>query len=290
MITENQKSKNINWYPGHMAKALREIGEKIKLVDVVMIVLDARIPVSSLNPEIVKLINNKRVLIVLNKKDKADDSLTNLWKKHYESKLYQVISLNSKEQSDVKKLIIKIKDGMKEKWAKDKLKGLKPRPVKTLIIGIPNAGKSTIINGLVGKKVAVVGDKPGVTKNQQWIRINQDLELLDTPGILWPKFENQEIAKKLAITGAIKDELVDVFDLAKYAIDFYLNYYPQELVKRYGIDISKNSEDILGDIAKKNNLYKNDKTIDWDRAALLVLNDIRALRLGKVTFDRYEYE
>ena len=179
---------------------------------------------------------------------------------------------------------------MAEKRAKDALKGLKPRPIKTMIIGIPNAGKSTIINGLVNKKVAGVGDKPGVTKSQQWIRINQDLELLDTPGILWPKFENQEIASNLAVTGAIKDEIVDVYELSKYALNFYLKYYPNELINRYNITENNTIEEIIEIIARNNHLYNVDKTIDFDRVALLVLNDIRSGRLGKITLDRYSNE
>ena len=280
----------IQWYPGHMAKALREVSEKIKLVDVVVIVLDARVPMSSLNPEIVKLVNNKRVLIVLNKKDKADSNQSAFWKKHYEDKNYQAIVINSKDSKDIKKLLSSIKDLMAEKRKKDALKGLKPRPIKTMIIGIPNAGKSTIINGLVNKKVASIGDKPGVTKNQQWIRINQDLELLDTPGILWPKFENQEIASNLAVTGAIKDEIVDVYELVKYALNFYKLYYSQELVNRYNVKEDNNVEEIIEVIARSNHLYNVDKTIDFDRVALLVLNDIRSGRLGKITLDRYSNE
>jgi ribosome biogenesis GTPase A len=280
----------IQWYPGHMAKALREVSEKIKLVDVVVIVLDARVPMSSLNPEIVKLVNNKRVLIVLNKKDKADSNQSAFWKKHYEDKNYQAIIINSKDNKDIKKLLSSIKDLMAEKRKKDALKGLKPRPIKTMIIGIPNAGKSTIINGLVNKKVASIGDKPGVTKSQQWIRINQDLELLDTPGILWPKFENQEIASNLAVTGAIKDEIVDVYELVKYALNFYKLYYPQELVNRYNVKEDNDIEEIIEVIARSNHLYNVDKTIDFDRVALLVLNDIRSGRLGKITLDRYSNE
>ena len=280
----------IQWYPGHMAKALREVSEKIKLVDVVVIVLDARVPMSSLNPEIVKLVNNKRVLIVLNKKDKADSNQSAFWKKHYEDKNYQAIIINSKDNKDIKKLLSSIKDLMAEKRKKDALKGLKPRPIKTMIIGIPNAGKSTIINGLVNKKVATIGDKPGVTKSQQWIRINQDLELLDTPGILWPKFENQEIASNLAVTGAIKDEIVDVYELVKYALNFYKIYYPQELINRYNVKEDNNIEEIIEVIAKTNHLYNVDKTIDFDQVALLVLNDIRSGRLGKITLDRYSNE
>lgn len=278
----------IQWYPGHMAKALREAKEKIKLVDLVMIVLDARVPVSSLNPEIIKLVNNKRVLLIFNKKDKADNNQIAFWKKHYEENGYAVIAINAKDSSDIKKLIAKSKELMVEKRAKDALKGLKPRPIKTMIMGIPNAGKSTIINGLVNKKVATVGDKPGVTKSQQWIRINQDLELLDTPGILWPKFENQEIASNLAITGAIKDEIVDLNKLARYALEFYAKYYPNELINRYELDLEKTLDEQIDYIAKKNNLYKHDKTIDFDRVALLILNDIRSSRLGKVTFDRFQ--
>ncbi len=280
----------IQWYPGHMAKALREAAEKIRLVDVVMIVLDARVPKSSLNPEIIKLVHNKPTLIVLNKKDKADAAQNVLWKKYYEEKNYPTIMINAKDNSDIKKLLIKIKDLMAEKRSKDALKGLKPRPIKTMIIGIPNVGKSTIINGLVHKKVVTVADKPGVTKSQQWIRINQDLELLDTPGILWPKFENQQIASNLAVIGTIKDEIVDVNQLGRYALQFYQKYYFKELINRYELSSSLTEEDTIAYLAKKNHFYNENKTIDFDRVALFILNDIRSGRLGKITLDRYQNE
>lgn len=280
----------IQWYPGHMAKALREAAEKIRLVDVVMIVLDARVPKSSLNPEIIKLVHNKPTLIVLNKKDKADATQNVLWKKYYETQNYQTIMINAKDNSDIKKLLIKIKDLMVVKRSKEALKGLKPRPIKTMIIGIPNVGKSTIINGLVHKKVATVADKPGVTKSQQWIRINQDLELLDTPGILWPKFENQQIASNLAVIGTIKDEIVDVNQLGRYALQFYQKYYFKELINRYEISTNLTEEEIITYLAKKNHFYNENETIDFDRVALFILNDIRSGRLGRITLDRYQNE
>ena len=280
----------IQWYPGHMAKAIREVGEKVKIVDLVIVLLDARIPYSSYNPMIKETLKNKPTLYVLTKKDKADLEQTAKWIKYYESNNNMAITVDARSSSDVKKVIKSAILMMKEKRAKDALRGLKPRPIKTMIVGIPNVGKSTLINSLVGKKVATVGDKPGVTKVQQWIKISQELELLDTPGILWPKFEDQTVGMHLAITGAIKDDILPIHDVGLYFIELIKTKYPNHLSERYEIDESKNSDDILVDIAKYLNFYTGSKEIDIDRVSLKLCQDYRNNVLGKMTLDWLDYE
>ena len=216
--------------------------------------------------------------------------MTKKWMDHFALQGIKALDIDLIDNYNIKQIVPACQEVLANEIAKSKEKGYANFKIRALVVGIPNVGKSTFINTLAKRKAAVVGDKPGVTKSQQWIRINQDLELLDTPGILWPKFENQEIASNLAVTGAIKDEIVDVYELVKYALNFYKLYYPQELVNRYNVKEDNNIEEIIEVIAKTNHLYNVDKTIDFDRVALLVLNDIRSGRLGKITLDRYSNE
>lgn len=280
----------IQWYPGHMAKAIREVGEKVKIVDLVIVLLDARIPLSSFNPLLKETLKNKPTLYVLTKKDKADPDQTSKWINYYENSTNMAITIDGRSSSEIKKVLKAASLMMKEKREKDAKKGLKPRPIKTMIVGIPNVGKSTLINSLVGKKVATVGDKPGVTKSQQWIKINQELELLDTPGILWPKFEDQTVGMKLAISGAIKDDILPIIEVALYYIDLIKEKYPNRLSEKYNIDESKENNEILEDIGKALNCYTVNKDIDYDRVSLKLCQDYRNNVLGKLTLDWIENE
>ncbi len=280
----------IQWYPGHMAKAIREIEEKLKLVDLVIVLLDSRIPKSSFNPLLSKLINNKMVLYILTKKDMADSNLTNEWLKYYQkNNITNAIAINSKD-SKIKNLVATtIEKMLQEKRLNDAKKGLKPRPIRTMVVGIPNVGKSTFINMMVNKKVTNVGDKPGVTKVQQWIRINKNLELLDTPGVLWPKFEDQKIGYNLAIIGSIKDEILKIEDIVTYALDYIKENYPNNLISRYNLtesDLTLDSFSILLKLGKEKKFYLTNGDIDLNRISTLILRDIRQLSLGMITFEK----
>ena len=274
----------VQWYPGHMAKAFREMDEKIKLVDLIIVLLDARVPESSFNPEVFKKFQHKQIIYILTKADKADPKETKKWCQYYEAKGSIVIAINSKDNQSKKLVMKSVVKAMEEKRKKDALKGLKPRAIKAMVVGIPNVGKSTLINNLAGKKVAIVGDKPGVTKAQQWIKLNHDLELLDTPGVLWPKFENPEVGFKLALTGAIKDDILRLDDIVIYGVKLITELYPTLLPKRYNVEVS-DANDYLHQLAKEKKLYANG-VIDINRVCMLILTDLRNGSIGNITLDR----
>lgn len=276
----------IQWYPGHMAKAIREINEKIKIVDLVIVLLDSRCIKSSFNPLLQETLKNKRTLYVLTKKDKADARETERWLEYYQTQNLDALAVDARDLKNAKNIIKKAEQIMLEKRQKDQARGLKPRPIKTMIVGIPNVGKSTLINALVGKRVTVVGDKPGVTKVQQWIKINQNLELLDTPGVLWPKFDNQVIGLHLSITGAINDSILPTTDIATYFVEFLQKRYPCSLNKRYELNFENNTAiEILTKIAHKQNYYLSNKECDIDRTSLFLLQEYRMGYLGRITLD-----
>lgn len=276
----------IQWFPGHMAKARREVQEKLKYVDIVFELVDARLPKSSRNPMLDQIIQQKPRIILLNKADLADPVQTQKWQNYFNNLGYETLALTAKNDKSVKQIVPAAKKVLAEKRARDKEKGLKERAIRAIVLGIPNVGKSTLLNHLAGKKVATTGNKPGVTKGQQWLRFNSQLELLDTPGILWPKFEDPEVGKKLALTGAIKDDLLQLDDLAIYELEILSRFYPEILMERYQLsedDLFQPAAEILMEITKKRG-FKD----DYERGSELLINELRQGRLGRFTLDRYE--
>lgn len=273
----------IQWFPGHMAKARKEIIEKLSLVDIVIEIVDARLPISSRNPMLDKIINQKPRLILLNKQDLADPNQTTKWIEYFETQNIYALSINAKEKKYNKLIIKKCQEILHDKIQKRKDKGLKPKALRAMILGIPNVGKSTLLNQLINKKVAKTGNTPGVTKAQQWLKISGELELLDTPGILWPKFEDEEIGYKLSLTGAIKDHLYHSDDVALFAIDFFKQNYLDKFVDFYKLtttDLELPSPELLMLLTEKKG-FKD----DYERMSNLIIQDIRQGKLGKYTLD-----
>lgn len=277
---------HINWFPGHMAKAKREIEEKLKFVDIVFELVDARIPLSSRNPMIKEILKNKPHLVLMTKSTMADPYYNSKFEKSLirDEKLERVLMIDSISGLNTNKIVSVSKDLLKEKLEKEKAKGMKERPLKAMVIGIPNVGKSTLINRLVGKKTALVGNRPGVTVSQQWIRINKNLDLLDTPGVLWPKFEDVKIGYNLALTGAIKDTIIHKDDLILYFLSFLKENYKESL-SLYNVTNDMDNIEILNAIGKKKNFIKNNE-IEYERVYDLIINDFRNLKLGHITLDR----
>jgi len=283
-MDNRQNSTNINWYPGHMVKTKREVQEKLDLIDMVFEVIDARIPLSSKNKDIDMMIKNKKRILIMTKIDLCDMNITNKWIKHYQDLGYEVVPVDLINKKNIKE-IFNITDKISLELTENrKKKGLKPRKTRVLILGIPNAGKSTLINTLVGKKATNVGNKPGITKHLEWIRINDKLELLDTPGILWPKLDNEEVALNLASMTTIKEEILNLDDVAVYVIKKMLELYPNQIINRYNINKDDELIDILDKIGKKIGAIKNNE-VDYDKVYTIILRDLREGYLGKVTFD-----
>lgn len=279
----------IQWFPGHMAKARRQVTENLKLVDIVFELIDARLPMSSRNPMLDDIIHQKNRLLILNKADMADELQTKRWIQFFQEKGHKAVAVNSLDSKGLKRVTKAAEEVLAEKWERMRKKGLKPRAIRAMIVGIPNVGKSTMINRLAKKNVARTGNMPGVTKSQQWIKVGKELELLDTPGILWPKFEDQRVGAKLAVTGAIKDAITNMDDLAIFGLNFLETYYPQRLHERYQIEGLE--DPIVGTfdhIGKLRNIKVSGGAIDYALVSELIVRDIRNEHLGKLTFDFVE--
>ncbi|CRK80505.1 ribosome biogenesis GTPase YlqF [Neobacillus massiliamazoniensis] len=277
----------IQWFPGHMAKARREVTEKLKLVDIIFELVDARIPYSSRNPMIDEIIQHKPRLVLLNKADMADREVTKQWIAFFKEKGIRALAINSQAGEGMKEIVQASHEILKEKLDRLRAKGVRPRAIRAMIVGIPNAGKSTLINRLAKKNIAKTGNTPGVTKAQQWIKVGKELELLDTPGILWPKFEDQEVGMKLAITGAIKDTLLNLQDLTVYSLRFLEKAYPERLKERYQLDnLPDDVVAIFDHIGKLRGCLMGGGLIDYDKVAELVIREIRLEKFGPLSFER----
>lgn len=277
---------NINWYPGHMKKTKDLLKENLKLIDIVIELLDARIPISSKNPDIDNIVNDKPKLLLLNKSDLSNEKLNDKFKNHFNNKNKRVLFVNSLDPKTSNKVTKEINSILKDKIKKREEKGIKNVSVKAMIVGIPNVGKSTLINTLSGRKGAQTGNRPGVTKGKQWIKLKGNIELLDTPGILWPKFEDQDIAMNLAFTGAIKDEILDIETLALRLIEKLIKMDKSILENRYSIKIENETGlEIMDRIAEKRGFVMKNKEIDYTRTANTVLDEFRKGVLGKITLD-----
>ncbi|EYE89323.1 GTPase YlqF [Fervidicella metallireducens AeB] len=275
----------IQWYPGHMVKTKRQIQESLKLIDVIIEILDSRIPESSKNPDLDKLISDKPKVVLLNKCDLAQDSVTKEWIKYYRSKGITALEIDSITGKNINKVYNAVKVATSEKFEKKAAKGIVGRPVRALVAGIPNVGKSSFINKISSKSNAQTGDKPGVTKNKQWIKVNKDFELMDTPGILWPKFDDEKVAYHLAFTRAIKDEILDPEELSVKLIEELMNKDKDIIIKRYNVDVLKDAYETLKMIGKKRGCMVSGGGIDTQRAAILILDDFRSGKLGKITLE-----
>ena len=279
---------NIQWYPGHMTKAKRMMQEDIKLIDIVIELLDARIPLGSRNPDIDTLANNKYRLVLLNKSDLADAAITEKWEQYFKDKGIMTVTINARNGQGMKAITAKVQEACKEKIERDRKRGIMNRPIRAMIVGIPNVGKSTFINSYAKKACTKVGNKPGVTKGKQWIKINKNVELLDTPGILWPKFEDDMVGEHLAFIGSINDEILQKTELCCDLIDFLKEWYPGTLAERYQISENQSAGDILKDIAMNRGCLLKGNELNYEKAAAIVLDEFRSGRLGRISVERPE--
>ena len=276
---------NIQWYPGHMTKAKRQMQEDLKLIDLIIELVDARVPLSSRNPDIDQLGQNKFRLILLNKADLADERQNEAWKEYFQSKGFYVVKVDSRNGAGMKTIQNVIQEACKEKIERDRRRGIKNRPIRAMVAGIPNVGKSTFINTFAGKACAKTGNKPGVTKGKQWIRLNKNVELLDTPGILWPKFEDQLVGIRLACVGSIKDDILNIEELALWLLEKLKKDYPGFLEKRYGISEEGTPLETLEAIAKARGCLKRGEELDYVKASGLIFDDFRGGKIGRITLE-----
>lgn len=277
---------NIQWYPGHMTKAKRMMQEDIKLIDIVIELLDARVPISSRNPDIDTLAKNKYRLVLLNKSDLADNRTNQEWEAYFKEKGIMVVTINARSGQGMKAITNQIQEACKEKIERDRKRGILNRPIRAMIVGIPNVGKSTFINSYAKKACAKVGNKPGVTKGKQWIKINKGVELLDTPGILWPKFEDEKVGLHLAFIGSINDEILQKTELACQLIDFMKENYSGVLQERYQVDEAEKSSKVLEEIAVKRGCLLKGNDLDYEKAASILLDEFRNGKLGRISIEK----
>lgn len=279
---------NYQWYPGHMTKAKRMMQENISLIDLVIELVDARAPLSSRNPDIDELGKHKSRLILLNKSDLADPGLNQRWMSFFKEKGFYVLEVNAKTGQGLKAIQGMVREACKEKIERDRKRGIKNRPVRAIVVGIPNVGKSTFINSFAGKACTKTGNKPGVTKGKQWIRLNKELELLDTPGILWPKFESEEVGRKLAMIGSMNDEILQMTELAEALVTYLLAHYRRALLDRYQIEEdgqSYTAQEVMEAVCENRKCYKKGQEPDYEKAAALVIDDFRSGRIGQITLE-----
>lgn len=276
---------HFQWYPGHMTKAKRMMQENIKLIDLVIELVDARVPISSRNPDIDELGKNKARLILLNKSDLAEDKWNDAWSEYFREKGFSVVKVNSKKGGGIKSINDVIQEACKEKIERDRKRGILNRPVRAMVVGIPNVGKSTFINALAGKACAKTGNKPGVTKGKQWIRLNKNVELLDTPGILWPRFEDQAVGLKLAFIGSIKDEILQTEELAAELVTFMNKNYPGVLESKYNVEEDTDPYGMIARIAESRHCLVRGNELDTEKASVLLMDDFRNGRLGRLTLE-----
>lgn len=278
---------NYQWYPGHMTKAKRMMQENISLIDLVIELVDARVPLSSKNPDIDELGKNKSRLILLNKADLADPEANKRWMAYYKELGFHVLEINAKTGQGLRAIQPMVQEACREKIERDRKRGIKNRPVRAIVVGIPNVGKSTFINSFAGKACTKTGNKPGVTKGKQWIRLNKELELLDTPGILWPKFESMEVGKRLAMIGSMNDDILQMTELASELLAYLMEYYREPLFARYQIDGKDKLTpmQMLDLICKNRKCFKKGQEPDYEKAASLLVDDFRNGRIGRITLE-----
>ncbi|MVO99180.1 MULTISPECIES: ribosome biogenesis GTPase YlqF [Paenibacillus] len=282
----------IQWFPGHMTRARRQIEDKLKLIDVAIELLDARIPLSSRNPMVDDILQGKPRLVLLNKADLADPAITAEWVQYFADQGLKALPMDASTGTGIKEILPRCKELLSHKIEAQLRKGINPRAIRALIVGIPNVGKSTLINQLAGRKIANTGDKPGVTKGQQWIKFGTDMDLLDTPGILWPKFDDQNVGMKLAATGAIKEEILHLDDIAFHTIRYMIDYYGERLMDRFGIgDLPEDTEnpneviEVMETIGRKRGCIVSGGRVDLDKTSLLFLRELRSGKLGRVSLE-----